>query len=173
MVEPGQAQPGAFSPPPIAEQVDAGVSYALLSSFETVQVLTPTLVNDVIYCTIQTHPSGAIVSTPVQTKVFKAGAAGPILSALAQAVEQVLADPRVTAAVGSQTRADTGLLVDNVIFTVEYIDPVHAPYGATAQVTVGVGQLNFGDALIGATLRSGIEAQIDAAYANLQAAAGG
>jgi len=171
MLEPGSSGGGAINPP-VAEVVPA-VSYALLSSYETVQVLTPTLTNDVVYCTIQTLPSGVIASTPVQTKLFNAGQAGPILAALASAIEQVMADDRVIAGVGSQTRAESGLLVDDVIFTVEYIDPVHAPLGATAQVTIGVGQLNFGDAQIGRTLLAGIKTKIDAVYANLKAAAGG
>jgi len=171
-VLPGQSGGGGAISPPIAE-VPAAVAYSLVSSYSTVQVLTPTLINDVVYCTIRTQPSGVLASIPVQHKIFDAGQAGSVLAPFAQAIEQIMADPRVTAAQGVQALDDSGLLVDSVVFTVEYIDPVRAPSGATAAVTVGVGQLNFGDAQIGRTLLAGVEAKIDAVYGNLKAAAGG
>jgi len=138
-----------------------------------VQVVSPTLVNNVVYCTIQTQPSGVIASMPVQQKLFDQGAAGTPLTNFAQAIEQIMARPDVTAAVGSQSIDASGLLVDSVVFTVEYIDPVHAPNGATATAPVGVGRLDFSDALIGQTLLAGVNATLDVVYANLKAAAGG
>ena len=148
-------------------------TYSLVGSYSTVQVLSPTLINDVVYCTIQTQPSGAIVSMPVQQAAFDAGASGVELTNFAQAVEYVMTDPRVIAGVGSQTIGDTGLLADYVVFTVQYTDPVHAPNGATALASVGVGLLDFSDATIGNTLRADVIRIIDGVYANLKAAAGG
>lgn len=149
------------------------VTYSLVGSYATVQVLSPTLVNDVVYCTIQTQPSRVIASIPVQETTFDQGQAGPQLTNFAQAIEQIMTDPRVIAATGSQSIDSSGLLADNVVFTVQYIDPVHAPNGATADATVGVAQLDFSDSTIGRTLQSGVMAVIDGVYANLKAAAGG
>lgn len=151
----------------------ASGGYVLLGSYPTVQVLSPSLINDVVYCTIQTQPSHVVASIPVQEDVFNQGAAGSELSNFAQGIEAVMALPHVTAAVGDQTIDQSGLIADNVVFTVTYTDPVNAPYGATAQVLIGARRLDFTDALIGRTLLAGVTADIDAAYANLKAAAGG
>lgn len=159
--------------PPTTTTAPTTPSYSLVGSYETVQVLSPTQVNDVVYCTIQTQPHGVVAALPVQKQAFDKGESGTTLSNFADAIEQVMADPRVIAGVGAQSIDSSGLLADNVIFTVEYIDPVRAPNGATATATVGVGQLNFSDAAIGRTLLGGVTAVIDGVYANLQAAAGG
>lgn len=148
-------------------------SYALEGSYSTVQVLSPTLVNPVVYCTIQTQPSGVIASMPVPESVFNAGNAATDLTDFANAIEQIMSDTRVIAGVGSQTIDPTGLLSDNVVFTVEYTSATTAPSGVTAEAVVGVGLLNFADALIGTTLLGDVEAIIDTTYTNLQNAAGG
>jgi hypothetical protein len=147
--------------------------YTLIGSYSTVQVLSPTQINDVVYSTIQTSPSGVIASKALQQRSFDQGEAGAELDSFATSIEDVMADPRVIAATGSQSIDDSGLLADNVLFTVQYIDPVHAPNGATAQATVGVNQLNFSDQQTGSTLQAGVTATIDGVYANLKAAAGG
>jgi len=149
------------------------VGYALVGSYSTVQVLSATQVVDVVYCTIKTQPSGVIASLPVQQKIFEEGTSGTELNNFTQAIEQVMSNPHVIAGVGSQSIDASGLLADSVVFTVEYRDPVKAPNGATALATVGVGQLDFSDALIGRTLLAGVSAIIDGVYANLKAAAGG
>ena len=148
-------------------------TYALVGSYSTVQVLSPTLVNDIVYCTIQTQPHNVIASIPVQQSVFDQGQSGVQLTNFAQAIEYVMTDPRVIAGVGSQTIGDTGLLADYVVFTVQFIDQALAPNGATALASVGVGSLDFSEALIGQTLRASVIGIIDAVYANLKAAAGG
>jgi hypothetical protein len=84
-----------------------------------------------------------------------------------------MGDPRVTAGFGSQSIDDSGLLADNVVFTVEYTDPVHAPDGATAQATVPVRMLETPDTIKGGVSVSEVTAIIDGVYANLKAAAGG
>lgn len=147
--------------------------YALLLSIPTVQVLSPSLVNDVEYCTIQTTPSGVIASIPVQKTVFDSGQAGVELTNFAEAIEQIMALPQVTGAVGEQVLDNNGLLQDNVNFTVTYVPPNSSGTNITAEASVPVGMLNFTDALIGRTLLEEITAQIDKVYANLQAATGG
>jgi hypothetical protein len=149
------------------------VGYSLVSSYSTVQVLSPTDILNVVQVTIQTRPSGVIASIPVQESVFNKGEAGTELSNFANAIEQIMTNPHVIAATGSSKREDTGLLTYTVMFTVEYTDPVAAPLGATATAEVNVGQLDFSDALIGRTLLAGVTATIDGVYGNLKAAASG
>jgi len=148
-------------------------SYVLIASESTVQVLSPTLVNDVVYCTIQTQPSGVIASMPVQADVFKVGGAGPELTAFTNAIEQIMDIEPVIAAVGEQSIDASGLLKDNVAFTVEYTPTSTTPTSVTAEALVPVGMLNFEDALIGRTLLAEVEAIIDGVYNNLKAAAEG
>lgn len=152
---------------------NAPVGYALVWSYSTVRVLSQTQVADVEYVTIQTQPSNVIASRTVQRAIFDKGEAGIELTNFAQAIEQIMATPHVTSAVGTQDLDDTNLLTDNVDFTVTYTDPVRAPNGATAVASVNVNLLDFSDALIGRTLLGQVQAIIDGVYANLQAAAGG
>lgn len=168
---PGGTPPEPEAPP--AATVPQAASYALVGSYSTVQVLSPTLANDVVLCTIQTSPSGVIAALAVQEEIFDKGESGPALTNFANAIEQVMADPRVIAGVGDSLLDPSGLTAYAVTFTVEYRDPVKAPNGATATATVGVNQLDFSDATIGRTLRTGVMAEIDRVYDNLQAAAGG
>jgi len=149
------------------------MGYTLLASESTVQVLSPTVVNDVVYCTIQTTPSGAIVSSPVQKDVFDAGQAGVELANLADAIEQVLTLDHVVSAAGVQVLDASGLLADQVAFTVEYVKPGTTGTSVTAEALVPVAELNFTDAEIGRTLLADVEATINRVYTNLQDAAGG
>jgi hypothetical protein len=146
--------------------------YALKGSYPTVQVLSPSLVNDVQYCTIQTDPSGVIASIPVQQDIFDSGATGPELTNFADAIEQIMNDVNVIGAVGSQTLDANGLLADQVAFTVEYVAPGSSGTSVTAEALVPVTMLNFTDAQIGTASLANVQAIIDATYANLLAAAG-
>ena len=143
-------------------------SYALKASYPTVQVLSPTLVNNVIYATIETTPSLVIASMPIQADVFNAGGGGPELTAFADAIEQIMADPRVIAAAGTQSLTTNGLLQDFVTFTIEYVPPGSTGTSITADADVRVASLNFEDAQIGRTLLAAVEAIIDATYTNLE-----
>lgn len=147
--------------------------YSLIGSYSTVQVLTPTLVNPVVYCTISTKPSGAIASMPVAQDAFDASQAAPELTAFANAIEQVLGFAGVTTAVGGQTIDPSGLISDNVVFTVTYSGPETNGNTISTEATVPVASLNFEDGLIGATLLESVTAIIVAAHESLVSAAGG
>jgi hypothetical protein len=147
--------------------------YSLKGSYETVQVLSPTVINPVVYCTIATLPSGVIAAMPVEKRVFNSGQAGVELGNFADAIEQIMADARVISAVGEQLIDPSGLLADNVVFTVQYVSANTAPSGVTAEAVVPVGYLNFTDAEIGRVSLGNVEAIIDGVYANLQSAADG
>lgn len=146
--------------------------YALKGNYPTVQVLSPTLVNNVEYATIQTTPSLVIASMPIQKDVFDAGGGGPELHAFANAIEQIMADDRVISAAGTQSLTTSGLTQDYVTFTVEYVPPGSSGTSITTDADVRVASLNFEDAEIGRTLLASVEAIIDAAYNNLVAMAG-
>src|SRR5690242_9047308 len=147
--------------------------YSLLTSEETVQVLSPTVANDVVYCTIRTTPSGVIAAIPVQRTVFNAGQAGVELTNFADAIEQIMALSQVVAGSGQQSIDTNGLLADEVAFTVEYVPAANAATSITAEAVVPTPMLNFTDAEIGRTLLSEVEAIITGVYNNLKAAAGG
>jgi len=148
-------------------------AYALLSTYSTVQVLSPQLTRPVVQCTISTSPSGVIASMAIDQGVFDAGATSPELEAFANAIEQIMARTEVVAAVGGQSIDANGLISDNVVFTVSYPAGA-APSGAvTAEAVVPVASLNFEDGLIGSTLLENVLATIDGVYSNLQNAATG
>lgn len=147
--------------------------YELIASTSTVQVLSPTLVNPVVYCTIQTQPSGVIASIPVQQTVFDASAAGVELQNFADAIEQTMNLGYVIAGVGSQQLDQSGLIEDFVTFTVQYTSATTPPSGVTAEANVPVGMLNFTDALIGQVSWENVQGIVGGVYDNLQNAAGG
>lgn len=148
-------------------------NYQLIASEQTVQVLSPTLVNDVVYCTIQTSPSSVIASMPVDIITFNAGDSGTLLSAFAANIETLMARPEVVAGQGSQTIDANGLLQDQVSFTVSYTPTGGTPGAVTAQALVPVGLLEGGGDSVSAVLLREAEAIIAAVYANLKSAAGG
>jgi len=148
-------------------------SYTLLASSTTVQVLSSTVVNPVEYCTIETSPSGVVANIPVQKDVFDAGQAGTELTNFADAIEQVMTFAHVVAGAGVQVLDDSGLLTDQVSFTVQYVPSGSTGTSITATALIPVAELNFTDATIGETLLAEVKTAIGAVYANLQAAAGG
>ena len=148
-------------------------NYSLLASESTVQVLSPTIVNDVVYCTIQTDPTGIIASIPVQASVFNKGQAGPELAALANGIETIVGRGHVVGGSGVQTIDASGLLQDQVSFTVEYVPPGNGSTSITAEALVPVGYLNQTDTVIEEAALNNAEAIIDKTYKNLQNAAGG
>ena len=149
-------------------------AYILLASETTVQVLSPTVVTDVLYCTIQTQPSNAVVSITIPYGTDPFTNTSGRLQLLNNAVEEVLALDHVTAAVGSQTLDANGLLVDNVTFTVEYFPPANQGTSITADAVVPVSVLvaNQSGPSYQADI-SGAEAIIDPVYDGLVSISGG
>lgn len=147
--------------------------YVLLASESTVQVLSATVVNDVIYSTIQTSPSGVIASMPLDKAFFEAGVGNQYLQYFADGIEAIMSIDGVIAGAGSQQLDSSGLLADTVTFTVTYSSSGSASGAVTADADVPVGYLN---ATPGTTSGGGIPAAeeiVNAAISNLQALAGG
>jgi hypothetical protein len=148
-------------------------SYSLIASESTVQVLSPTAINDVVYCTIQTAPSGVIASMPIPTQSFDAGGAPSLLHQYASGIETMLGLGYVTGGAGVQTIDPSGLLQDQVAFTVEYTPPTSATgTSITAEALVPSNLLYIGGGGE-ANLIAEAEAIITAVYDNLKLTAGG
>jgi hypothetical protein len=149
-------------------------AYSLLGSYATVQVITPTLNYDVVYCTIESVKSGVIASLAVQKETFDGGFAGPLLNDYANNIDLMMTQPGVVAGRGEQTLELSGLLADNVAFTVQYVPPGSTGTAVTAEAIVPSGLLSEGgDPAIERVLLAKAEAIIAQVYANLKAAAGG
>jgi hypothetical protein len=131
------------------------------------------VVNDVVYCTIQTIPSGVIASVPVQQANFDNNESGPQLTNLADAIEEVMSNPAVVAGVGSQTIEPSGLLADNVVFTVKYPAGDTSTDAITAEAVVPVGYLDFTDGAIGQASQGNVTAILNQVYDNLRHAYNG
>lgn len=148
-------------------------TYTLQGSYPTVQVLSPSLVQDVQYCTIQTQESGVIASYPVRKTDFDGGYASQILDDFVAGIEYVMALPHVIAGIGAQTIDDNGLLTDSVVFTVEYTAPVAAPNGVTNSATIPAAELYAVPQELERGSAVTVVDYVTEAYDALKAAAGG
>src|SRR5262252_4865995 len=102
------------------DQTRSPASYTLLASDSTVQSLSPTVVLDVVYCTIQTVGHGVIASYPIPQGTFESSNSVEVLTFYARGIEEVMGHDAVIAGAGAQTIDANGLLQDTVVFTVEY-----------------------------------------------------
>lgn len=140
-------------------------SYTLLSSYTTVQVLSPTLASEGLYCTIQSAPSGSIVQRFVPQASFDSDQGRGLLESLATAIEDVISGGTAISASGSQEVDDSGLLADVVVFVVEYTPPTPTVGALTTTVSVPVNVLtadtSFGSFLTGGTALERIQSAHD------------
>ena len=146
-------------------------SYDLLTSQSSIQVLTPTLVDEVVVATIQTKPSKVIMDYWIDKAAWDNGNGPALLEAVASGVEHIMASEPVSSAVGATELDDNGLLAEFVTFTVAYQVPGSNIGPATVDVNVPVG--DFGQDFF-AGQNFGLEdasAIIQAEYAKLKALA--
>lgn len=148
-------------------------SYQLQSSYDTVQVLSPTSVIDVLYCTIATGRHGAIVQYTVPKKEFQADQGAVILGLFADAVDTLLDAPFVTGATGAQDIDASGLLMDEVIFTIEYTPPTPAAGTITTTAALPVTVVVQDQSLAGLQPGGSAFDQLTTVYDQLKALAGG
>ena len=148
-------------------------TYSLVGSYSTVQVITPTLTQPIVYTTIQTQPSGVIAAIALAKADFDAGTSAPLIQGFADAIEVIMARPEVIAGIGTQQLDPNGLLDDYVTFTVQYVGPNTAPSGVTAEADVPVGLISTVETFGGHTNLPEAIAMITAVYDALKAAAGG
>lgn len=145
------------------------MSYQLLSSPDSVQVLSPTLAVEGMLCTMQSFPSGSTLIRFVPAAEFDADQGSGILASLSSAVEQILQEGTATSATGTQGVDDNGLIYDAVLFTVSYQPPYTTPGPLTAPVQIPVNVITE-DTQFGSFTEGGSAAdQISAAYQRLVA----
>lgn len=148
-------------------------NYNLLASEATVQVLSPTVVRDVIYATIETIPSGVIASTPVDTLLFFQETVSSRLASFAQAIESIMVMPGVIGATGTQSLDPTGLIQDEVTFICEYVPAGGSGTAITAEAVVPVSDLQEARATTSGGGIAQAEAIVNGVLASLQAMASG
>lgn len=148
-------------------------NYDLVASQSSIQVISPTIVQDVVVATIRTKPSGVFADLWISQDQWDAGLAGASLAQFATNIEQLRTSPHVIGASSGQTLDASGLLQSELTFMVGYTPP-GSPFGpATVDVTVSADDLNPNAIGQG---RGGMQAAldaIDAAYQQLVAAASG
>ena len=141
------------------------MTYRLESSYDTVQVFSPTLATEAIYCTIMTAPSGSIVQRTIPKSEFNADQGAGLLESLTAAVEDALAGGLATAAFGTQGVDAAGLIYDAVAFTVTYDPPSPRARPLTTQVEIPMDVLtadtSFGSFLAGGSATERLQAAHD------------
>lgn len=97
------------------------MSYTLVSSYDTVQVLSSTTAIDVLYCTISTGRHQALVQYAVPKANFDIDQGQATLDLFATAVDDLMDASFVIGATSSQTVDANGLIEDDVVFTIQYV----------------------------------------------------
>jgi hypothetical protein len=147
--------------------------YTLIGSASIVQVLSPTVSEDMVAATILTKPTGVVATALVSQVAFDNNSAAEELSAVANNIETIIAQGKAVSGTSSQTLNASGLLDYFVTFTVAY-NPPGAPAGAvTVDVDVPVNLISVSDPAINKVLLPQAEAIVDKAYQSLVSMAGG
>ena len=147
-------------------------NYQLVSSQSSIQVLSPTVVQDVVVVTIQTIPHRVTASIWLTQREWDDGLAPATLEGFATNIETIMDSPKVVGASGGQSLDASGLLASEIVFTVGFQTPGSPFPPATIDVSVPATQLRPEDV---AGHEPGVDAalsEIDHAYQQLAAAAG-
>lgn len=148
-------------------------SYVLVGSDSIVQVLTPTVSEDMVAATIQTDTTGIIATMLVSQTAFDNNSAAEELTAFADNIEEIISQGHAVGGTGTSDLDANGLQVYYVTFTVGY-NPTGAPVGTvTVDVDVPVNLLGQSDPAINTTVLGEAEDLVNAAYNSLVALAGG
>lgn len=101
-------------------------------------VLGPRAIQEVESVGIITSPTGIYITYPVDKASWLADRGDAILSAVAEAVEGIIASGLAVDASSFQRQRPSGLLVDMIEFVVEYVPPDgrRPPMQATVDVTL-------------------------------------
>lgn len=149
------------------------MAYVLLSSAPTVQVFSPTLVEDALICTFVSAPSGSTLIRTIPQSSFQADQGTGLLNSLAEAVESILGEGIAVDANGTQGVDPSGLLYDAVVFTVQYVPPTPTPGAITGSVEIPVNVLTLDSQFGGAVSGGSAAERILDEYNRLKALAGG
>lgn len=148
-------------------------NFNLVASQSSIQVISPTVVQEVVVITIQTRPHNVIADIWVTQQEWDTGATGVTLTGFAANIETVMRSPKVVGASTGQTLDANGLLQSEITFVVGYQPEGSAFPPATVDVTVPANQLRPEDVMGTEPGVTAALAAIDNAYQTLVAAAGG
>lgn len=144
-------------------------SYTLIGNAPTIQVLAPTVSQDVELATIQTSPTGIVATIAVSEKSFVKNMASETLTALANNIETIIGQGKAIGGTGTSSLDESGLTQYYVTFTVAYDAPGAPPGAVTTDVDVPVNLLSVDDPEINQTLLAEAEALVNNAYDHLVA----
>jgi len=116
--------------------------YDLLATSSTIQVLSPTLVEPVVDCTLQTKPTGIVFDYWVDKATWDAGDAVPLLESVSQHAEHIIEATAAIAGTGSQHLDANGLLAQSIIYTVAATPPGGTPDSLTIEVEIPISDLD-------------------------------
>ncbi len=148
-------------------------NFTTIGSYATVQVTGPSSAVDVLRITARTIPSGVVFTANAPTNSLVGlqpgdvdGIADRFIGPLAYGIERMFGIPGVAYAVSAEDTDPSGLLIDYVDVTVQYVEPTLGGGDFTQVVRIPVhffDEPSFFGALVGSKL--------NAAYAGLQALA--
>lgn len=148
-------------------------NYQLVTSQSSTQVLSPTVVQEMVVATIRTEPHGVIADYWLTRNQWDTGGAARLLAGFAANIERVMDDPHVVSASSGRSLDASGLVQSELTVTVGYTTPGSPFPPATVDVTIPAGQLRPADGRPTGTGVDAALATIDTAYQQLVAAAGG
>ena len=164
--------PGGAPPPPPPPgspptPVAGSANYTLIASQSSIQVISPTVVQDVVVITIQTQPHGVIADIWVTKDEWDKGTTGVTLSGFAANIEKIMASPQVVGATTGSVLDPNGLLQSEISFVVGYAPP-GSPYPpATVDVDISANSLRPEDVMGQEPGVTAALAAINTAYQNL------
>ena len=137
----------------------------------TVQVVGD-LTTEARIATFFSYPSGSVLIRVISEADYQADSGNALLNALSDAVESILGEGIATAAVGNMTFESSGLLQDNVTFTVIYVPSYPTVGTITGDVTIRVSVITADTGLLGGAGAASAPDLILAEYNRLKALAG-
>lgn len=147
-------------------------NYQLVTSQSSTQVLSPTVVQEMVVATIQTQPHRVIADYWLTRQQWEDGEAAQLLTTFAANIERIMSDPHVLRASSGRSLDASGLLASELTVTVGYATPGSAFPPATVDVTIPASDLRpTGNGPGGSGVDQALTT-IDAAYQQLAAAAG-
>lgn len=148
-------------------------NYDLLATASRIQVLSPTLTQPIVDCTLQTKPTGIIFNYWVDKAAWDAGTAPALLESVSQHAEHIIEATAAISGFGFEQLENSGLLKQYITYTVAATAPGGATNALTVEVDIPISDLDQ-DTIAGENfgLNDAI-AKIQAAYDLLTGAAAG
>lgn len=147
-------------------------NYQLVTSQSSTQVLSPTVVQEMVVATIQTLPHRVIADYWLTREQWDGGDAARVLTAFAANIERIMDDPHVLRASSGRSLDPSGLVASELTVTVGYSTPGSGFPPATVDVVIPASDLRPAESRPGGSGVDAALAIIDTAYQQLATAAG-